>query len=251
MTVAGQIKMPKHKNERIRPGVRPSSGAAIPPSSSARGLPNAPARSELAAPGDGRTLAALGFSMPAEWDRHEATWLIWPHNQIDWPDKVDTVRWVYGEMVRKVCPVEIVRILVNNQADEKLARRYLLRAGAELSRVQFIRHPTNRGWTRDTGPIFVRRGAKGETAIVHFHFNAWAKHDDWQKDRRIPEAAARLLGKRLFNAQCNGKDFVIEGGGIEVNGRGTLLTTEQCYLDPKIQVRNPGLGRREIEETLD
>ena len=196
------------------------------------------------------TPAALGFSMPAEWERHEATWLIWPHNPVDWPDKVETVRWVYGEMVRKVCPGEVVRILVNSKADEKLAHQYLTRAGADLSRVEFIHHPTNRGWTRDTGPTFVRRGARGETAIVHFHFNAWAKHDDWRKDRRVPETAARLLGKRLFNAQCNGKDFIIEGGGIEVNGRGTLLTTEQCYLDPKIQVRNPGLGRQEIEETL-
>jgi agmatine deiminase len=196
------------------------------------------------------TPAALGFSMPAEWERHEATWLIWPHNQVDWPGKVDTVRWVYGEIVRKVCPGEIVRILVNTKADQKLAHLYLTHAGADLGRVEFIPHPTNRGWTRDTGPIFVRRGEKGETAIVHFHFNAWAKHDDWQKDRRVPQTAARLLGKRLFNAECKGRDFVIEGGGIEVNGRGTLLTTGQCYLDPKVQVRNPGLGRREIEETL-
>jgi agmatine deiminase len=224
------------------------------------------------------TPAALGFTMPAEWERHEATWLIWPHNPVDWPDKVDTVRWVYGEIVRKVCRGEIVRILVNGRADEKLARGLLARAGADLGRVEFIRHPTNRGWTRDTGPTFVKRmrgmvgrasrlpsgrlapesttagetpaPLPGETAIVHFHFNAWAKHDDWQKDRRVPETAARLLGKRLFNAECNGKDFVIEGGGIEVNGHGTLLTTEQCYLDPKVQVRNPGLGRREIEETL-
>ena len=103
------------------------------------------------------TPATLGFSMPAEWERHEATWLIWPHNPVDWPDKVDTVRWVYGEIVRKVCPGEIVRILVNSRADEKLARRYLARAGADLSRVEFILHPTNRGWTRDTGPIFVKR----------------------------------------------------------------------------------------------
>lgn len=210
------------------------------------------------------TPAALGFSMPAEWERHAATWLIWPHNPTDWPDKVATVCWVYGEIVRKVCPGEVVRILVNSKAEEKLARRYLARAGADLGRAEFILHPTNRGWTRDTGPIFVRRGARNEgrrqggkgpgpareTAIVHFHFNAWAKHDDWQKDRRVPETAARLLGQRLFNAECHGEDFVIEGGGIEVNGRGTLLTTEQCYLDPKIQVRNPGLGRREIEETL-
>jgi agmatine deiminase len=196
------------------------------------------------------TPATLGFSMPAEWERHEATWLIWPHNPVDWPDKVDTVRWVYGEIVRKVCRGEMVRILVNSRADEKLARAYLARAGADLGRVEFILHPTNRGWTRDTGPTFVKRGRRGETAIVHFHFNAWAKHDDWQKDRRVPETAAKLLGKQLFNAECNGRDFVIEGGGIEVNGHGTLLTTEQCYLDPKVQVRNPGLGRREIEETL-
>ena len=202
------------------------------------------------------TPAGLGFSMPAEWEKHEATWLTWPHNPKDWPGKVDTVRWVYGEMVRKIVPGEPVRLLVNNKADEESARQHLTRAGAELKHVEFIRHATNRGWTRDTGPTFVRRqkaggkNNKGETAIVHFHFNAWAKHDDWQKDRRVPETAARLLGKRLFHARCNGKDFVLEGGGIEVNGRGTLLTTEQCYLDPKVQVRNPGLGREEIETTL-
>jgi len=202
------------------------------------------------------TPAALGFSMPAEWEPHEATWLAWPHNPNDWPDKLDTIRWVYGEIVRKIAPGEIVRIFVNNKSEQRLARSYLSRAGADLKRVEFITHPTNRGWTRDTGPIFVRRkrgersGRKGETAIVHFHFNAWAKYDDWQKDRRAPETAARLLSKRLFNARNRGKDFVLEGGGVEVNGRGTLLTTEECYLDPKVQVRNPGLGRREIEETL-
>lgn len=198
------------------------------------------------------TPAALGFSMPAEWERHEATWLGWPHNETDWPDKIDTIRWVYGEMVRKISPGEIVRILVNNRAQEKLARTYLARAGCDLKNVQFVIHPTNRGWTRDSGPIFVRRraGRKPETAIVHFHFNAWAKYDDWQKDRRVPETAAKLLRKRLFNAERDGKDFVIEGGGIDVNGRGTLLTTEECYLDPKVQVRNPGLGRAEIDDTL-
>src|ERR1035437_1324852 len=86
------------------------------------------------------TPATLGFSMPAEWERHEATWLIWPHNPVDWPDKVGTVRWVYGEIVRKVCPGETVRILVNGKADEKLAQRYLTRAGADLRRVEFILH---------------------------------------------------------------------------------------------------------------
>ena len=106
-------------------------------------------------------------------------------------------------------------------------------------------HPTNRGWTRDSGPLFVRRqaGRRNETAIVHFHFNAWAKYRDWRKDRRVPETAARDLGKRLFERRANGRPFVLEGGGIDVNGRGTLITTEECYLDRKIQVRNPGLDR--------
>jgi agmatine deiminase len=197
------------------------------------------------------TPAELGFLMPAEWEKHAATWLAWPHNPTDWPDKLDTIRWAYGEKVRKIAAGEIVRILVNSKQEAIRAKTYLHRARANLSRVEFIVHPTNRSWTRDSGPIFVRRKSpKPQTAIVHFHFNAWAKYKNWQKDRRVPETAARLLEKRLFNAECNGKDFVIEGGGIEVNGRGTLLTTEECYLDPKVQVRNPGLGRRDIEETL-
>jgi agmatine deiminase len=199
-----------------------------------------------------QTPAELGFSMPAEWEKHEATWLGWPHNPEDWPDKLDTIRWVYGEIVRKISPGETVRILVDNKAGEQLARRYLARAGCDLKNVEFVVHPTDRGWTRDSGPICVRRwsGKRSETAIVHFHFNAWAKYDNWRKDRKVPETAAKLLRKKLFNAEYAGKDFVIEGGGIEVNGRGTLLTTEECYLDRKVQVRNPGLGRKEIEETL-
>jgi agmatine deiminase len=210
--------------------------------------------------------AELGYAMPAEWERHEATWLGWPHNASDWPDKLDTIRWVYGEMVRKIAAGELVRILVRHKAEEKLARSYIQRAGANLKNVQFIVHPTNRGWTRDTGPIFVRRGVRSsgfsrsgsrlkaglqtETAIVHFHFNAWAKYSKWQKDRKVPETAARLLRKRLFNAEVNGKDFVIEGGGIEVNGRGTLLTTEECYLHPTIQIRNPGMKRADYDSAF-
>ncbi len=195
--------------------------------------------------------AELGYTMPAEWERHEATWLGWPHNTTDWPGKLDTIRWVYGEMVRKISPGELVRLLIRHKNEEKLARHYLQRAGCELKRVQFVMHPTNRGWTRDTGPIFVRRTRpRAETAIVHFHFNAWAKYPDWRKDRQVPETAARLLRKRLFRAEHDGRPFVLEGGGIEVNGRGTLLTTEECYLDPKVQVRNPGLGRKEFESTV-
>ncbi len=244
------------------------------------------------------TPAELGYSMPAEWEPHEATWLGWPHNASDWPGKLDTIRWVYGEMVRKISQGELVRILVRHKAEEKLARHYLKQACCDLKQVEFIAHPTNRGWTRDTGPIFVRRhlpspltplpsdgggeqqsmragkfksthkasrlttilpGGEGrseggrtptKTAIVHFHFNAWAKYPDWQKDRKVPETAARLFRKQLFRAEHNGRPFVLEGGGIEVNGHGTLLTTEECYLDPKVQVRNPGLGRKEFDETV-
>ena len=190
--------------------------------------------------------------MPAEWEPHEATWLAWPHNPTDWPDKLDTIRWVYGEIVRRIVPGEIVRMLVNSKTEEKLGLRHLKRAGADVSRVEFIVHPTNRSWTRDSGPIFVRRrdSRKPETAIVHFHFNAWAKYPDWQKDRRVPETAARRLAKRLFDARSQGRRFVLEGGGIDVNGRGTLLTTAECYLDSTTQVRNPGLDRNDIEIAL-
>src|ERR1039458_4268982 len=135
------------------------------------------------------TPSAVGFSMPAEWERHEATWLAWPHNPTDWPDKLDTICWVYGEMVRKISPGERIRMLVNSAAGQKTAERYLKRAGADVARVDFIRHPTNRGWMRDSGPIFVRRERtrKTETAIVHCHFNAWAKDSHWKKYSQVPE----------------------------------------------------------------
>jgi agmatine deiminase len=190
---------------------------------------------------------SLGFSMPAEWETHEATWLAWPHHPTDWPGKLNTIRWVYTEIVRKIAAGETVRLLVRSKEEARTAARYLQRAGAGDAAVDFIVHPTNRGWTRDSGPLFVRRntGRRLETAIVHFHFNAWAKYGDWQKDRRVPETAARHLGKRLFDAP-----IVLEGGGIEVNGRGTVVTTEECYLHPSIQVRNPGMERAEFEAAL-
>src|SRR5436190_2670891 len=102
------------------------------------------------------TPLGLGYTMPAEWEPHEATWLGWPHNETDWPGKLDTIRWVYGKMVRKMAVGEIVRILINNRTEEKRARKYLANAGADAGKVEFIVHPTNRGWTRDSGPIFVR-----------------------------------------------------------------------------------------------
>src|SRR5450759_4007270 len=134
--------------------------------------------------------AEPGYAMPAEWEEHAATWLGWPHNETDWPDKLDTIRWVYGEMVRKISQGELVRMLVRSKAEAKFASSYLKRAGCDLKRVQFVVHPTNRGWTRDSGPIHVKRKhptsniqhPTSNTAIVHFHFNAWAKYKNWQLD---------------------------------------------------------------------
>ncbi len=196
--------------------------------------------------------ASLGYTMPAEWEPHEATWLAWPRNPTDWPDKLQTVKWAYTEIVRKITLGERVRLMVRSRDEERQARGFLSRPGVDTSRVDFVQHATDRSWTRDSGPLFVRRGVgrRSETAIVHFHFNAWAKYDDWRRDRRVPETAARFLKKRLFRALCRGRPFVLEGGGIDVNGRGTLLTTEECYLDTKVQVRNPGMDRSEIDETL-
>ena len=210
------------------------------------------------------TPAALGYRLPAEWEAHEATWIGWPHNRSDWPGKLAPIHWVYGEIARKLAPGELLRILVNSSTQEERARRLLTRVGVDLSRVVCYRFPTNRGWTRDFGPVFVRRGvtraaqdsrhpAASEVAIVRFRFNGWARYRDWQKDDAVAERAARALGLRLFHATSDGNSprrFVLEGGSIEVNGRGTLLTTEECLLDPAVQVRNPGLSRKQVEATL-
>ena len=189
--------------------------------------------------------------MPAEWETHEATWIGWPHNPTDWPGKLEPIQWVYGEIVRKISVGEIVRILVNSAAHEKHARNILKLAGVTMNRVQFFRFPTNRGWTRDFGPIFLRRAKpRRELAIARFRFNAWARYPDWQKDDAIPQQVARKLKIRILPAVLDGREIVLEGGSIDVNGRGTVLTTEECLLDQKRQVRNPGLSRADTETAL-
>jgi agmatine deiminase len=198
-----------------------------------------------------RTPQAAGFGMPAEWEPHQATWIGWPHNRTDWPGKFATIPWVYGEIVRKIAPGEIVRIIVNSQTHEARARRVLISVGADLNGIEFFHFPTNRGWTRDFGPMFVRRESKQtEVAVVRFRFNAWAKYRDWRKDDMVPERAAAALGCRLFPARINNRNVVLEGGAIELNGRGTLITTEECLLDQMVQARNPGLSREDIDSVL-
>jgi len=199
--------------------------------------------------------------MPAEWARHDATWIAWPHNESDWPGKMQVIGWVYGEIVRKLASSERVRIVVNGHRLEKRARQVLAQCGVSPGRVEFFHFPTNRGWLRDCGPIFVTRARpRPEAAIVEFRFNAWARYPEWQKDAQVPRRAARALGLRLLQAQVPVRSgerkrprlrpFVLEGGSIEVNGRGTVLATEECLLDQRVQPRNPGLGRRETEAAL-
>jgi agmatine deiminase len=186
--------------------------------------------------------------MPAEWARHEATWLGWPHRLSDWPGRFAPVPWVYAEIVRKLTPGEVVRIIVPTRDHGTRARGVLARAGADLDRIEFFPWPTDRGWTRDFGPLFVRRGGSApEVAIARFRFNAWAKYGDYRKDDQVPPRAARALGLHLRPAEWKERPVVLEGGSIDINGRGSLLTTEECLLHPRIQVRNPGFTRADYE----
>jgi agmatine deiminase len=188
--------------------------------------------------------------MPAEWERHDATWLTWPHRLSDWPRKFAPIAWVYGEIVRKLAPGEVVRILVPSAVQETFARRLLERVGVDLRQVEFLRVPLDRGWARDFGPIFVKDDAAREVAIARFRFNAWAKYPDWKKDDRVPERAARVLAVPIHSVEREGRLVVLEGGSIDVDGIGTLLTTEECNLDQVVQVRNPGLDRAGFEHVV-
>jgi agmatine deiminase len=202
-------------------------------------------------PGAQTTPAKLGFAFPAEWDKHDATWIGWPHNRTDWPGKMAPIQWVYAEIAKKITAGETLRVLVNSLEHRERATRVLTRSGVDLARVEFFRFATDRGWTRDFGPIFIRKdGPKREIAISRFRFNAWAKYPDWHKDSRIAELLAKKLGLRAFNAQFDGREIVLEGGAIDLNGRGTVITTEECLLDERVQPRNPGLGRTGIESVL-
>ncbi len=184
-------------------------------------------------------------AMPGEWESHDATWLAWPHNVDDWPGKFAPIPWVYAEIVRYLAQGETVRLLVNDAAHEQKARHVLRRSGVPLENVELRRVRTDRVWMRDSGPIFVRRA--GLKAIARFRFNAWAKYADWKNDAKLPERAAKALGVPLLPVRHRDRDVVLEGGAIDVNGQGTVLTTEECLLDPEVQVRNPGFGREDYE----
>jgi len=206
-----------------------------------------------------RSPAALGYRMPAEWEPHAATWLAWPHNREDWPGKFGPIPWVFAEVVRHLSRVERVEILVNGSKQEHEATNKLNRLGVDLSQVGFHRVKTDRVWTRDSGPSFVVRPSDPADptglALIHWHFNAWAKYDNHARDRRVPRAISEILVHDRFKPRVDlGRDekptrVVLEGGSIDVNGRGTVLTTEECLLSD-VQARNPRLSREQIEQVL-
>ena len=185
--------------------------------------------------------------MPAEWEPHEATWIAWPHNQDDWPDKFAAIPWVYTEIVRHLHRSETVRILVND-ASAASARAVLDYLPLDWTRIEFVSVPTDRVWTRDYGPLFVRDDG-GFLIATDWHFNGWAKYPNWKYDDAVVGELAGRYGWRTLRPEVSGRRVVLEGGSIDVNGEGLLLTTEECLLSP-VQARNPDLGRAELEAVL-
>jgi agmatine deiminase len=193
------------------------------------------------------------YRMPAEWAPHAATWIAWPHNPEDWPGKFQPIPWVYAEIVRHLSRVEDVHILVNDLAAERRATNILRRGGANLARTHFHHWPTDRVWLRDSGPIFVKN-AQGNLAATNWKFNAWAKYDNWHHDDLVPHHIAKLYGIPEIKPEIDlgeGKlhRIVLEGGSIDTNGAGILLTTEECLLSD-IQQRNPGVTRAQLEQAF-
>lgn len=191
-----------------------------------------------------------GYRMPAEWEPHAATWIAWPRNPNDWPGKYQPIPWVYADIVRHLARVETVHIVVSDASTESRVRGILKRAMVNQENVRYHRWPTNRVWTRDSGPIFVKK-AKGDptTAVTNWKFNAWAKYPDWQLDDQIPVRVANALDLPCWSPKVNGKPVVLEGGSIDTNGAGELLTTEECLLSA-VQQRNPGVTKGQLEKVL-
>ena len=186
----------------------------------------------------------IHYRMPAEWEPHKRTWLAWPHAKEDWPDKFAPVPWIFCEMVRTIAVSERVGLVVKSERAMDEAREHLGRVDVDMKKVDFHIIPTNRGWLRDCGPIFVRDGKK--IIALDWGFNGWAKYDNWQRDNKVPgEIAALTKHERVVPIYKNAQ-VVLEGGGIDVDGEGTILVTEEWLLS-KTQVRNPGFSRAHYE----
>ena len=195
--------------------------------------------------------------MPAEWEPHAATWLAWPHYHGDWPGKFEPIPWVYAEIIRNLARHERVELIVNDVATERRVRKLLERSNAPLRNVRFHRQPTNRVWLRDSGCIFCKCGAGAlaresqrpdpRLSAANFRFNAWAKYSNYRHDKKIGTLMATSTNSQEVRPQFNSTRVVLEGGSIDVNGEGAILTTEECLLS-KIQQRNPGMQRKDYEK---
>src|SRR4051812_2416637 len=199
-----------------------------------------------------KTPRELGYRMPAEWEPHEATWLAWPHNPEDWPGKFQAIPWLYAEIVRLLAAHERVHLLVQDEKEQRRAMGILERAHVNVDSVSFHQWPTDRVWTRDSGPIFVR-DRDGKVGITNWRFNAWAKYPDWHLDDQIPARAAELLSvpawRPTTEVEGEQRRIVLEGGSIDTNGQGVMLTTEECLLS-EVQQRNPGVSRERLERVF-
>jgi len=192
----------------------------------------------------------MNYRLPAEWEKHRGTIVAWPHNREDWPGKFHPIPWVYVEIVRKLSIDEKVFIIVNSKQSENRIRKMLSKAGVNLKQIKIFKLTTNRGWMRDSCPAFVKN-ENSEVEAIKFRFNGWAKYDNWKKDAKLPAFITEKLGYKLSEAVWNDEPVVLEGGAIDSNCAGTLLTTEECLMDENIQVRNPGFTKKDYEEMFN
>ena len=187
-----------------------------------------------------------GRRMPAEWEPQDGVLLCFPHEGRDWPGKFGAVQWAFVEFIRKAAERQRVYLVVADTAHRSRVEGQLERAHCAMDRLTFIPLRTNRAWMRDAGPIVVETADGGREAL-QFGFNGWAKYPNHRLDRRVPATVAATLGLPVRPVMHNGRPVVLEGGAIDVNGCGTLLTTEECLLDPAVQTRNPGFTRDDYE----
>lgn len=183
--------------------------------------------------------------IPAEWEKQRGILLCFPHNGKDWPGKFGAIKWAFVEYIKKVSTFETVFLVVTDETYRQKVSDMLEIASVDLSRISFILHKTNRSWMRDSGPIMVKNDAQWEA--LNFNFNGWAKYKNWQLDKHLPSLVAKHLDVYVTQVTYKGKKVILEGGALEVNGKGTLITTEECLLHPSIQVRNPGFTKEDYE----
>ena len=190
--------------------------------------------------------SAVRYRLPAEWEPHDATWLVWPQNASDWPGKFSGIKRVYRKIVSHLSESEKVRIIVDPGGTQKRAEGFLREELTDLGNVEFYECPTDRSWIRDSGPLFVRDGSGG-LSVLDFGFNGWAKYPDWENDDMIPGFVAETLRLDSETPAWVGKKIILEGGSIDVNGEGSLITTRQCLLSTDKQARNPSFGKNDYE----